>query len=66
MLGKDTEFQRSAITLTIKRLPAPGGKLREGMTVVTDAGCDCKSKKTFVGVLARPVDSTGRQLRKKW
>lgn len=65
MLGKDMEFQSSAINLTIKRLPVPGGKSGEGVTVVTEAGCDCKSKKIFLGVLARPVDSTGKQLRKK-
>lgn len=45
ILGKDMEFQNSGITLTIKRLPAPGDKLREGVTVVSEAGCDCKSKK---------------------
>lgn len=44
-LGKDMEFQSSAVNLAIKRLPAPGGKWREGITVVTEAGCDCKPKK---------------------
>lgn len=45
MLGKDMEFQSSAITFTVKRLLASGGKLREGVTVVSEAGYDCKSKK---------------------
>lgn len=45
MLGKDMEFQSSAINLTIKRLPVPGGKSGEGVTVVTEAGRDCKHKK---------------------